>query len=189
MAYRAPKLVPTLTADDHILGSAEDSVLLLEYGDYQCPYCKEIQPVIAKLKKLFGKRLALAYRHFPFSEAHPQAFGAAVAAEAAAKQNKFWAMHKKIYAGRQNAVVLGNAGLERIARECKLNMKKFRQGCGSSECFEAVKKDFNSGIKSGVNGTPTFYINGRRYDGEHKFQAMAEAIQAAAEYLQNIKRK
>jgi protein-disulfide isomerase len=189
MAYCAPKLVPPLTTDDHILGSAEDSVLLLEYGDYQCPYCKEIQPVIAKLKKLFGKRLALAYRHFPFSEAHPQAFGAAVAAEAAAKQKKFWIFHKKSYAGKQSTNALGKSGLERIARSCKLNMKKFSLDFGSSECFQAVKNDFNSGMKSGVNGTPTFFINGRRYDGEHKFKDMAEAIQEALEDLKNIKHK
>lgn len=177
MAYRPPKLMPLVNAEDHILGSADYSVLLMEYGDYQCPYCKEIQPVLAKLKKLFGKKIAFGYRHFPFSEAHPQAFAAALAAEAAAKQNKFWAFHRKVYAGRQSVAALEPAGLKRIARSCKLNMKKFEEDIAGKECFEIVKKDFTSGIKSGVNGTPTFFINGRRYDDEHEFKVMAEAIQ------------
>jgi protein-disulfide isomerase len=178
MNYRPPKLTPVVNADDHILESAEHSVLLMEYGDYQCPYCKEVQPVLAKLKKLFGRKLALGYRHFPFFEAHPQAFPAAVAAEAAAKQNKFWVFHKKVYKGKQSVTSLGPAGLKRIARSCKLNMKKFEKDVAGKDCFGAVKKDFESGIKSGVNGTPTFFINGRRYDGEHEYMAMAEAIQA-----------
>jgi protein-disulfide isomerase len=178
MPYRPPKLTPAVNADDHILESAEHSVLLMEYGDYQCPYCKEVQPVLAKLKKLFGRKLALGYRHFPFSEAHLQAFAAAVAAEAAAKQNKFWIFHKKIFAGKQSVKALGPAGLKRIARSCKLNMKKFEEGIAGKECYEAVKSYFDSGIKSGVNGTPTFFINGRRYDGEHEYKAMAEAIQS-----------
>jgi len=177
MAYRPPKLTPAVNAEDHILGSAGYSVLLMEYGDYQCPYCKEIQPVLVKLKRLFGRQLALGYRHFPFSEAHPQAFAAAVATEAAAKQNKFWAFHKKLFASRQSAVSLGASGLKRIARSCKLNMKKFEEDIAGKDCFKAVKEDFASGVKSGVNGTPTFFINGRRYDGEHEFKAMAEAIQ------------
>lgn len=174
---------------DHIRGNANAPVALLEYGDYQCPYCKAAQPLLRRLRRLFGKNLSLTFRHFPITQIHRYALRAAEAAEAAGRQKKFWQMHDALFATTQSASALGDPGLRRIARKAGLDMKAFSADINDKTLRAEIRKEFLAGARAGVNGTPTFFINGRRYDGEHEFQAMAEAIQRALDKKTKGKKK
>ena len=156
------ELVVPVGERDHINGSFDAPVILVEYGDFECPHCGRAYPIVKAVQRALGDDLAVVYRHFPLAEAHPHATLAAEAAEAAGAQGKFWAMHDMLFE-HQDALeledLLGYAdalGLDRVrvARELE-----------SGEYAQRVRGDFRSGVRSGVNGTPTFFINGARFDG------------------------
>ena len=156
------KLKSPVSSSDHILGRLDAPVILVEYGDFQCPHCGAAFPVVKELEKKFGILLAVVFRHFPLAEVHPYAQAAAVASEAAANQGKFWQMHDLIF---RNQNLLGLEMLLKLAESLQLNMKIFQQDFKDPALFEKVERHFESGIKSGVNGTPSFYINGDKYEG------------------------
>jgi protein-disulfide isomerase len=160
----AHKLRPMVSANDHIQGLAGAPLELVEYGDYQCPHCGRAYPIIKQIQEEMGKELKFVFRNFPLSEAHPQAFPAAVAAEAAARQGAFWAMHDIIFENQQllESDEMPFAG---FARKLGLDMQKFENDLEDPKLAEKVDEDFTSGVRSGVNGTPAFFINGNRYDG------------------------
>jgi protein-disulfide isomerase len=170
------KLKPPVGANDHVQGPAKAPVTLVEYGDYECPYCGEAYPVVKALQERLGDQLRLVFRNFPLGEAHPHAEHAAEAAEAAAAQGKFWEMHDLLY-DNQNA--LEDEDLARYAKALKLDMPRFIKEMEGQQYTEKVREDFRSGVRSGVNGTPTFFINGSRHDGPFDLASLLAAIEEA----------
>jgi NhaA family Na+:H+ antiporter len=147
---------------DHIRGAADAAVTLVEYGDYECSYCRQVAPVIKELRERFGDRLRYIFRHFPIKTAHPHAQMAAEAAEAAAAQGKFWEMHDLLFSYEGT---LDRRQLVQFARELELDVARFERELDEHAYAERVRQDFRSGVRSGANGTPAFFLNDVRYDG------------------------
>ena len=156
MALRQP-----ISEGDHIQGNPDAPVELVEYGDYQCPHCGRAYPVIKDLQKELGSSLKFIFRNFPLTKIHPQAKSAAVAAEAAAFQGKYWEMHDILF---ENQKRLTPQAILEYAATLELNMQQFEQDVLSPELEEKVDAQFYSGMRSGVNATPTFFINGEKYE-------------------------
>jgi protein-disulfide isomerase len=163
--------------DDHVQGNAKAEVTLVEYGDFECPYCGAAYPVLKEVQRLMGDGLRFVFREFPLAQSHPHALAAAEAAEAAAAQGKFWPMHDLLYA-HQNA--LGNVHLLAYARELGLDLNRFSKEIESHLYRARIDEDFRGGIRSGVNGTPSLFINGQRYDGPVEVKPLLAALKAAA---------
>jgi len=168
------KLIPPVSQKDHIQGFLQAPLELLEFGDYQCPHCGVAYPIIKKIQKKLGKKLKFIFRNFPLSEAHPNAFQAAVATEAAAKQNRFWEMHDILF---ENQSRLETGALLKYAKELRLNLIDFENDLHETSLAAKVEADFESGIKSGVNGTPSFYINQNMYRGAYEYDSLLEAME------------
>lgn len=156
-------LNPAVNKKDHIQG--EDSALLelVEYGDYQCPYCGHAYPIIRNIQQRLGAGLKFVFRNFPLSEMHMDAFNAALATEAAALQDKFWEMHDIIF---ENQAALGMDDLFLYAKMIDLDPAQFKEDMQKAMIATKVEQDFESGVRSGVNGTPSFFINGKKYNGD-----------------------
>jgi protein-disulfide isomerase len=165
-----------ITPLDHRMGDDNAPVVLVEYGDYQCPFCAAAQPVVRELMRNFGPDLALIYRHFPLSEVHPQAQVAAEAAEFAGAHGAFWSMHQALFA---NQLQLSLPVIFALAGALSLSQAALREALTARTYAEKVHTDFIGGVRSGVNGTPSFFVNGLRHDGAHTFSALALAINAA----------
>jgi len=150
------KLKTPVNSQDHIQGSPDALITLVEYGDFQCPHCAAAHPVIHRIQKSFAKKLRFVFRHFPLSNSHEYAFAAAVASEAAARQDKFWEMHDMLF--EHQAEFSENAFLV-FANDLGLDMHNFRKDLTDKSLAQRVEMDFESGMRSGVNGTPSFYIN------------------------------
>jgi protein-disulfide isomerase len=171
------RLKPPVGANDHVEGPAKAPVTLVEYGDYECPYCGQAYPVVKALQERLGKQLRFVFRNFPLSEAHPHAEHAAEAAEAAAAQGKFWEMHDHLY---ENQDALDDEDLVGYAKALGLDVPRFVREMEEHRYAERVREDFRSGVRSGVNGTPTFFINGARHDGPFDLGSLLAAIEEAA---------
>ena len=156
------KLKPPVSGKDHVQGNEKAAVELVEYGDYQCPHCGHAYPIIKSVQKKLGNKIKFVFRNFPLSEIHPNATNAAVAAEAAALQGKFWEMHDIIFEHQEH---LGDTHLIKYAAQVGLDVAQFQVDFDKPLVQEKVENDFESGVMSGVNGTPTFFINGERYNG------------------------
>jgi protein-disulfide isomerase len=168
-------LHPNFRTDyDHYSGSPLAPIELIQYGDFQCNYCAEAYPVIKWLQDSFGNLLKFVYRHYPIPTRHPLALPAAVATEAAAAQGKFWYMHDMIY---ENQKYLTRSSFSEFAREINLDIHAFEDCREQRKLFRKVISDFESGIKSGVDSSPTFFINGVRYDGFDDFDSLYSALQ------------
>ena len=172
----AAKLKPPVGANDHVQGSAKAPVTLVEYGDYECPYCGEAYSVVKELQERLGDQMRFVFRNFPLAQAHPHAEHAAEAAEAAAAQGKFWEMHDMLY---ENQDALEDEDLVRYARALHLDVPRFVKEMEAGTYTERVREDFRSGVRSGVNGTPTFFINGARHDGAFDLASLLAAIEEA----------
>ena len=168
------KLKPPVGANDHVQGSATAPITVVEYGDYECPYCGEAFPVTKALQERLGKKLRFVFRNFPLAQAHPHAEHAAEAAEAAGAQGKFWEMHDMLY---ENQDALEDEDLLRYAKALKLDLPRFIKEMEAHTYAERVRSDFSSGVRSGVNGTPTFFINGMRHDGPFDLRSLLAAIE------------
>jgi protein-disulfide isomerase len=168
-----PQLTQAVNEKDHIQGSLNSPINLVEYGDYQCLVCKMALSIIKQLNKEFGNNMCFVFRHFPLRTSHPFAFEAAKAAEAAALQNKFWEMHELIYAKQFE---LNEQIWPQLAEELKLDVEKFKQDFHSSSIEEKVQNTFLAGVRSGVNGTPCFFINGTRFDGDASYDNLKQAL-------------
>jgi protein-disulfide isomerase len=168
------KLKPPVGPHDHVQGPAEAPVTLVEYGDYECPYCGEAYPVVKALQKRLGDQMRFVFRNFPLAQAHPHAEHAAEGAEAAGAQGKFWEMHDMLY---ENQDALEDEDLVRYARALHLDVPRFVKEMESGAHLERVREDFRSGVRSGVNGTPTFFINGARHDGPFDLASLLAAIE------------
>jgi protein-disulfide isomerase len=158
---------------DHILGPQTAAVTLVEYGDYECPYCGRAYGILKQLLKKSGDTVRLVFRNFPLTQIHPHAQRAAEAAEAAAEQNKFWGMHDALY---ENQEALEDEDILSYADRLGLDMERFQMGLDHGNYSKRIQEDFLSGVRSGVNGTPTFFINGLRHDGAWDPESLTEAI-------------
>jgi len=161
---------------DHVQGPATAPVTLMEYGDFECPYCGMAYPVVKALRQRLGPRLRFAFRHFPLIEVHPHAEPAAEAAEAAGAQGKFWEMHDMLF---ENQQALEPEDLARYAAALDLDLERFLSELAMHVHAPRVREDLISGIRSGVNGTPTFFINGVHHEGPFDFDTMLRAIESA----------
>ena len=160
---------------DHLQGPADASVILVEYGDYQCPICGAAYVTVKEIQQVMGDRLKFVFRNFPLSEMHPHAKDAAQAAEAAGAQGKFWEMHDMLF---ENQDDLGRDHLAGYAETLGLDVTRLIDELAAGTYAKRVQEDFRSGVRSGVNGTPTFFINGIRYDGSDDTESMITALTA-----------
>jgi protein-disulfide isomerase len=158
---------------DHIQGPVDAPIMLLEYGDYECPYCGAAHPVVKEIQKRLGKRLCFAFRNFPLINSHPHAERAAEAAEAAAAQGRFWEMHDLLY---ENQEALEDEDLARYASALGLDARRLMNEVRAGAQMDRIREDFRSGARHDVNGTPSFFINGLRYDGMADVEGLLEAL-------------
>jgi protein-disulfide isomerase len=167
------ELVVPVNERDHVMGPQSAPVTLVEYGDFGCPYCHNAVPIVEDLQRRLGDNLRFVYRHFPLNEIHPGAQEAAEASEAAAAQDKFWEMHASLFE-HQPAFTIDD--LVGYANELGLDIERFQSELRGHVHAAHVRDDFMGGIRSGVNGTPTFYIDGVRHDGPVSVRHFLDAI-------------
>lgn len=163
-----------LGTEDHAQGAPDAPLVLIEYGDYQCRLCGQAYPAVKALQERFGSELRFVFRNMPLSRTHPEAQLAAEAAEAAGAQGKFWEMHDALY---ENQHSLGPELIRELARKIGLDMQRFEEDLAERRFRQRVRQDFLGGVRSGVNGTPTFFINGERYDGHADEEELATALE------------
>jgi protein-disulfide isomerase len=175
--WGAALTMPVTEERDHIQGPAEAAVTLVEYGDYECPYCGAAYPIIKEVQSRMGERLRFVFRNFPITTSHPHAEQAAETAEAAATQGRFWQMHDLLY---ENQRRLRTPDLRDYAERLALDVERFDRELAEHAHAPRVREDFMSGVRSGVNGTPTFYINGARHDDSYDIETMLAALERAA---------
>jgi protein-disulfide isomerase len=161
---------------DHILGPADAPVTLLEYGDFECPHCGRAHPIIVSVLHQIGANVRFVYRHFPLTQIHPHAESAAEMAEIAGERGRFWPMHDLLF---ENQRALDDSDLIGYASRLGIEPDVAASALASRRYAERVQADFMSGVRSGVNGTPTFFINGIRYDGSWDGSALLDALQRA----------
>ena len=157
------KLKPPVSNKDHLQGKESAPLEMVEYGDYQCGHCGHAYPIIKTIQEEMGDDIKFIFRNFPLSEIHPDAMNAAVAAEAAALQDKFWEMHDMIYEHQDRLEV---EDLFLYAKAVGLDMERFKNDIQKDSLVAKIESDFEGGVRSGVNGTPGFFINGEKYDGD-----------------------
>jgi len=173
-----PRLtLPVADDRDHVQGPADAAVTLLEYGDYECPFCGAAYPIVKHVQETMGERLRFVFRNFPITTAHPHAEQAAEAAEAAAAQGQFWPMHDLLYENQRH---LETDDLIAYASRLGLDVPRFQRELAHHVHAARVREDFMSGVRSGVNGTPTFYIDGERYEGSYDAEPLLDALKQAA---------
>ncbi|HEY2064768.1 MAG TPA: thioredoxin domain-containing protein [Gemmatimonadaceae bacterium] len=186
MSTRGPgRLRPPVSDRDHAQGPRDAPVTLVEYGDYECPYCARAHPIVKDLQRRLGRSMCFVFRNFPLTEMHPYAFHAAEAAEsvgAHAGESAFWRMHDLMYEHQQDSErSLDDEHLVWYAKQAGADARRVAEDLLDDAFADRVKEDFLSGVRSGVNGTPTFFINGERYDGPwYDVGAFEEVLREAA---------
>ena len=158
---------------DHAAGPENAPITLVEYGDFQCPHCRRAHPIVKEVQERLRKKLRFVYRHFPLTRIHPDAEHAAEASEAADKQGAFWKMHDILF---ERQFALDDDSIVSYAQELGLDGDRIRGDLDAGTYTPRVRDDFMSGVKSGVNGTPTFFINGDRYDGSWDLEPLIAAL-------------
>ena len=174
--WEAVLTMPVDKDRDHIQGPVDATVTLVQYGDYECPYCGEAYPIVKEVQARMGKRLRFVFRNFPISTSHPHAERAAEAAEAASAQGRFWEMHDTLYEHQRR---LRDEDLRAYAEQLELDLDRFDKEMAEHVHAERIHEDFMSGVRSGVNGTPTFYINHVRHDDSYDADTLLEALERA----------
>jgi protein-disulfide isomerase len=174
--WEAALTLPVSEDRDHIQGASTAAVTLLEYGDYECPYCGAAYPIVKQVQEAMGDGLRFVFRNFPISTSHPHAEQAAEAAEAAAAQDQFWPMHDLLYENQQRLEANDLLG---YADSLGLDAERFERELDEHVHAPRVREDFMSGVRSGVNGTPSFYINGVRYEDSYDVDTLLGALQQA----------
>jgi protein-disulfide isomerase len=177
MTTQLARLAKPVNVRDHIRGPMNAAVTMVEYGDFECPYCGAAHPVIEHIRRTAGDELRFVYRHFPLSNVHPHAERAAEAAEAAGAQHRFWAMHDLLF---QHQSALDDDSLLAYAEALALDRARFSEELVSGAHAPRVREDFLSGVRSGVDGTPALFINEVRYDGPRDPAPLLAAIAEAA---------
>ena len=173
----APQLILPVSGRDHIKGPRNAPVRLVEYGDYECPYCGQAYWFVKRIEETLGDLLCFAFRNFPLANVHPHAEHAAEAAEAAGSQGKFWQMHDVLFEHQQ---ALEDKDLVAYAAAIELDVPLFIQEMTEHRYADRVREDFLSGVRGGVKGTPTFFINGARYQGPLDLRSLLSAMEIAS---------
>ncbi len=173
-------LVNPVGPEDHIRGAKDATLTVVEYGDYQCPYCGQAYAIVEKLLTTFESSMRLVFRNLPLADVHPHAERAAEFAEAVALQDKFWLMHDTLY---ENQRSLGDEALRSYVTDVGADLEKVETALESGAPRARVEADLEGAIRSGANGTPTFFVNGLRYDGSWFYDEFAEFLQSALETL------
>ncbi|MBC7418108.1 MAG: thioredoxin domain-containing protein [Pedobacter sp.] len=171
------KLKIAVNEEDHLQGNKGAKVVVVEYGDYECPHCAHAHQVLKNIVDYFKGQVSLVYRNFPLTESHPMAYPAAVAAEAAAKQGKFWEMNNGLFENQED---LSTDLFSQLAEQLGLDVQQFKRDLDQSDRLkEKIEADFEGGVRSGVNGTPSFYVNGEKFDGgaEDLFDMLRESTE------------
>jgi protein-disulfide isomerase len=176
MTQRTSLVVP-VSERDHSQGPATAAVTLVQYGDYECPYTRQSTTVVRAIQQQLGDKLRFVFRNFPLTEIHPHALHSAETAEAAAAQGKFWEMHDYIF---HHQHTLEDSDLEQFAIAVGLDMQQFARDMAERPYISRIEEDLQSGIRSGVRGTPTFFINGALYPGSWEQEALLAAIEEAS---------
>jgi protein-disulfide isomerase len=166
---------PTVTADDHVLGPAGAPATVLEYGDYECPYCRGAARDVHRMLEEYPGLIRFAFRNFPIPELHPHAEQAAEAAEAAAAQGKFWPMYEILLRPSSD---LDPGSLLGYADQVGLDLDRFRREVTGRAYAARIERDVREGMRNGVNATPKFYVNGARIDGKLPLEGLEDAIRA-----------
>lgn len=166
-----------VTSRDHVKGNPSAPIVLVEYGDYQCPACGAAFPDVEELMESLGDEMCFVFRNFPLTEIHEYALLGALAAEAAGMQGKFWEMHDMIYENQED---LTPAGIMEFARELDLIIPRFERALEDESLKERIQSDFMGGVESDVNGTPSFYLNGAKYEGPLDPRWIRESIPKSA---------
>lgn len=169
------QLSEPVTGRDHATGNQESTVTLLEYGDYECPHCGRAHPIVQEILRTMGDKIRFVFRNFPLTEIHPHALHAGVAAEFAADNGKFWEMHDMLFEKQQH---LRDPDLAQYAEELGLDGVDLSLSFENEELFARVNQDFSTGVRSGVNGTPTFFVNGVRHDASWDFETLVAVLNA-----------
>jgi len=162
---------------DHSIGPSHAPLTLVEYGDFECPNCKQAAPVVKLLLSHFSDRLRFVYRHFPLQEVHPLALNAALAAECAGGQGRFWPMHDLLF---EQQPALHAEQLQAYAQRLELDMPRFSAEMADTVYLQRIREHQESGAKSGVRATPTFFINGKLHDVSFGVAGLFVAIEKAA---------
>ncbi|GGF51599.1 hypothetical protein GCM10007301_08820 [Azorhizobium oxalatiphilum] len=170
------RLTPAVGPSDHVQGPANAPVTLVEYGDYECPYCGETYPVLKEVQRLMGDKLRFVFRNFPLSQMHPHAVRAAELAEAAAAAGRFWEAHDLLY---EHQDALGNFSLMDYGARLGLDAAAL-EAAFAGRYDAKIEADFSGGVRSGVNGTPSLFINGQRYDGPRDVESLVTVLEAVA---------
>jgi protein-disulfide isomerase len=173
----ASKLTLPVAGRDHIQGDIDAPIALVEYGDYECPFCGEAYPVIKAIQDRMGDNLCFAYRNFPMANVHPHAESAAQAAESAGAQGKFWKMHDVLF---ENQGALELDDLAEYAAAIGLYAGRVLADILNHTYEARIREDFKSGVRGGVNGTPSFFINGERYDGARGLDPLLAVLTQSA---------
>ncbi|GAA2330101.1 DsbA family protein [Dactylosporangium salmoneum] len=173
-----PRLAVPVGPDDHTIGPPDAPVSLVEYADFQCPYCAMAHPILQDLLRLRREFIRFTYRHFPLTNVHPYGDLAAEVAEAAAARDAFWPMHDWLFDNQRgiNPRQL-MVGVERLG----LPSTEIGDEVGAHLYLDRVRRDLVGGVRSGVGGTPTFFLNGLRHDGGYALDELLEAVDEASE--------
>ena len=177
-AVERARLVLPVGPSDHVEGPATAPVTLVEYGDYECSHCGRAYPIVKRVQRAMESRLRFVFRNFPLTRVHPHAQHAAEAAEAAASQRKFWPMHDRLF---EHQLELEDEDLVAHALAVGLDVDRFSAELLGGAHVERVREDFKSGLLSGVNGTPTFFVNGVRYDASWDHDTLLAVLLELAE--------
>src|SRR5437867_5870970 len=174
--HQALELTVPVSAVDHVLGPAHALVTMVEYGDFECPNCKQAAAAVKLLLDRFAGRVRLVFRHFPLGEVHPHALHAAQAAEAAGGQGKFWEMHDLLFENQRH---LKLPQLRAYAERLELDIARYTGEMDDEVYLQRVREHIEGGLKSGVRATPTFFINGMLHDTSFGLQSLADGVEAA----------
>jgi protein-disulfide isomerase len=172
------QLAAPVTADDHMLGPDNGTATLVEYGDYECPYCGVAESAVQDLRRALPDTLRYVFRHFPLIESHPHALSAATTAEAAGLQGKFWQMHDLLFKHQR---ALDGGSLLVYAAQIGLDIDRFGRDIESDVVLDRIRRDMEGGIRSDVEGTPSFFINGVKYEASWDYESLLTAITRAGE--------
>ncbi len=175
--HKEYQLSVPVNENDHIQGKINAPITMVEYGDYQCPYCGQAYYIVKKVQEYFGDQLRLVFRNFPLAEMHEYAFNAAQSAEIAAIYDKFWEMHDLLFENQEN---LDTDSLISYAGQLGIDQNEFAEKLESNELAQYVKNQFMSGVESGVNGTPSFYINDYKYEGPWDYENLLSILKKHA---------
>jgi protein-disulfide isomerase len=168
-----------VTAKDHARGSAQAPVTLVEYGDYECPYCAEAFGAVQELIQRYGNELQFVFRNFPLQQIHPLALPAAEIAETAGLLGEFWPMHEWLYENQERWAHSGPDALLSGVAAVGIDAGDFQQALRDPKVTSRIEEDVEGGVQSGVHGTPTFFVNGWLHEGGNDAQSLSEAIDAA----------